>query len=78
MAIIFWLAPSDIIHPRAAAVTVAAINGLGQLGSFLFPWLWGLAKDTTGGFHLGLTLLPVAYLTAAVLVLVLRHARRRA
>ncbi len=76
--IIFWLAPSAIIHPRAAAVTVAAINGLGQLGSFLFPWLWGLAKDSTGGYHLGLSLLPVAYLTAAVIVLILRHARRRA
>ena len=76
--IIFWLAPSGIIHPRAAAVTVAAINGLGQLGSFLFPWLWGLAKDATGGFHLGLSLLPAAYLTAAVIVMVLRHARRRA
>ena len=76
--IIFWLAPSDIIHPRAAAVTVAAINGLGQLGSFLFPWLWGLAKDATGGFQLGLSLLPVAYLAAAAVVLGLRQARKRA
>ena len=48
------------------------------MGSFLFPWLWGLAKDSTGGFHLGLSLLPAAYLTAAVIVMVLRHARRRA
>jgi ACS family tartrate transporter-like MFS transporter len=76
--IIFWLAPSGIIHPRAAAVTVAAINGLGQLGSFLFPWLWGLAKDRTGGFQLGLGLLPAAYLAAAAIVMGLRYARRRA
>ena len=75
--IIFWLAPSGIIHPRAAAVTVAAINGLGQLGSFLFPWLWGLAKDSTGGFHLGLSLLPVAYIASAAIVLGLRYARSR-
>lgn len=75
--IIFWLAPGEIIHPRATAVTVAAINGLGQLGSFLFPWLWGLAKDATGGFHLGLSLMPVAFGSAAVIVLGLRQARRR-
>jgi len=75
--IIFWLAPGEIIHPRATAVTVAAINGFGQLGSFLFPWLWGLAKDATGGFQLGLSLMPVAFTIAAILVLLLRHARKR-
>ena len=74
----FWLAPGEIVHPRAVALTVAAINGLGQVGSFLFPWLWGLAKDRTGGFHLGLSLLPVAFLTAAAIVMGLRQARRRA
>ena len=74
----FWLAPGEIVHPRAVAVTVAAINGLGQVGSFLFPWLWGLAKDATGGFHLGLSLLPAAFLTAAAIVMALRRARPRA
>jgi ACS family tartrate transporter-like MFS transporter len=74
----FWLAPGEIVHPRAVAVTVAAINGLGQVGSFLFPWLWGLAKDATGGFHLGLSLLPVAFLLAAAVVVGLRRTRRRA
>ena len=74
----FWLAPGEIVHPRAVALTVAAINGLGQVGSFLFPWLWGLAKDKTGGFHLGLSLLPVAFLAAAAIVMGLRHRRRPA
>jgi ACS family tartrate transporter-like MFS transporter len=74
----FWLAPGEIVHPRAVAVTVAAINGLGQVGSFVFPWLWGVAKDRTGGFHLGLSLLPLSFLAAASIVLGLRHAQRRA
>jgi MFS transporter, ACS family, tartrate transporter len=72
----FWLAPSEIVHPRAVAVTVAAINGLGQVGSFVFPWLWGLAKDRTGGYHAGMSLLPVAFLAAAAIMLGLRQARR--
>ncbi|HXA39874.1 MAG TPA: MFS transporter [Phenylobacterium sp.] len=71
----FWLAPSEIVHPRAAAVTVAAINGLGQVGSFVFPWLWGLAKDSTGGYHAGMSLLPVAFLAGAAIMLGLRQAR---
>ncbi len=73
----FWLAPGEIVHPRAVALTVAAINGMGQVGSFLFPWLWGLAKDATDGFHLGLSLLPVAFLSAAAIVLGLRRAQQR-
>jgi ACS family tartrate transporter-like MFS transporter len=73
----FWLAPGEIVHPRAVAVTVAAINGLGQVGSFLFPWLWGLARDRTGGFHLGLSLLPLTFLAAAAIVMALRRSRRR-
>ncbi|MGZ3401828.1 MAG: MFS transporter [Caulobacteraceae bacterium] len=72
-----WLTPSEIVHPRAMAVTVAAINSLGQVGSFLFPWLWGVAKDRTGGFHLGLSLLPIAFVTAAAVVMALRQGRRR-
>jgi ACS family tartrate transporter-like MFS transporter len=73
----FWLAPGEIVHPAAVAVTVAAINGMGQVGSFLFPWLWGLAKDATGSFHTGLAALPVAFLTAAAIVMGLRQVRRR-
>ena len=72
----FWLAPSEIVHPRAVAVTVAAINGLGQVGSFVFPWLWGLAKDSTGGYQAGMSALPVAFLAAAAIMLGLRQARR--
>lgn len=72
-----WLAPAAIIHPRSLAVSVAAINGVAQLGSFLFPWLWGLAKDATGGYQAGLSVLPLAFLGGAGTVLALRQARRR-
>jgi ACS family tartrate transporter-like MFS transporter len=73
----FWLAPGEIVHPRAVAVTVAAINGAGQVGSFLFPWLWGLAKDATGGYRAGLSALPLAFLAGAAIVMILRQVRRR-
>jgi ACS family tartrate transporter-like MFS transporter len=65
---VIWLAPGEAIQPSTAAASIAAINSIGQLGSFVFPTLWGLAKDQTGGFHLGLTLLPIPFLLAAVVV----------
>jgi len=58
-------------------VIVAASNSLGQVGSFLFPWLWGLSKDATGSFHAGMSALPLAFVTGAVIVMSLRQARRR-
>jgi len=76
----FWTAPGEIIDPRALAVSVAAINGVGQVGSFLAPFAWGVIRDATGDFHLGLTLLIVPYAVAAGIVLILRrdHLRRLA
>jgi ACS family tartrate transporter-like MFS transporter len=51
------------------AVSVAAMNSVGQLGSFFSPYLWGIAKDATGSFHLGIALLPIGYVLATLIVL---------
>jgi ACS family tartrate transporter-like MFS transporter len=78
VAATIWLAPSDVLAPRSMAISVAAINAIGQLGSFVSPFLWGLARDATGSFHLGISLLPVGYILAALLVLGLgRQAKAR-
>lgn len=69
---VFWLAPSERLHPRSAAAGVAAINSIGMFGSFLAPFAWGLAKDRTGSFHLALSCLPVLALIGAAVVLSLR------
>jgi len=45
---------ADALHPRQLAVGGAAINTLWQIGSFLSPYGFGLAKDATGGFTMGL------------------------
>ncbi len=74
-AAVVWLIPSDLLHPRATAVSLAAIGAIGQSGSFFAPYAWGLAKDYTGGFQAGLMALPVAYIVAAAITL---HVRSRA
>lgn len=45
---------ADVLHPRQLAVSGAAINTLWQIGSFVSPYAFGLARDTTGGYTLGL------------------------
>lgn len=74
---LFFTTPGAIAHPRSAAVGVAAINSLGQLGSFVLPSLWGVAKDATGTYHLGLTVAAANFAVSAVIILVLRARARR-
>jgi nitrate/nitrite transporter NarK len=73
----FWTTPGEFIDPRALAVGVAAINGVGQVGSFFMPFAWGVVRDATGNFHAGLTALIFPYLLAAAIVLALRRDHRR-
>lgn len=69
IAATFWLAPGEVLSVRSLAVSVAAINSVGAFGSFLSPYLWGIARDATGSFHLGISLLPIGFILAALLVL---------
>ena len=73
---VFWSIPSDILHGRSAAVGVAAIVGIGQVGSFIFPWAFGVARDTTGSYQAGLFCLAPPLLAAAAIVLIMRRTRR--
>jgi ACS family tartrate transporter-like MFS transporter len=75
---VFWLLPSDLLHPRATAISVAAINAIGQTGSFFLPYAWGVARDHTGDFRADLLALPVLFLIAAALALHMRSQARAA
>jgi ACS family tartrate transporter-like MFS transporter len=74
---VIWLTPGEILDPRAVGIAVAAINGVGQVASFLMPYAWGVAKDFTGDFRVGLASLIVPYVVAVALVLMMRQAFRR-
>jgi ACS family tartrate transporter-like MFS transporter len=45
---------ADVVHPQQLAVGAAVINTLWQVGSFVSPYGFGLARDATGSFTLGL------------------------
>ena len=45
---------ADVLHVRQLAVGCGAINTIWQVGSFLSPYAFGVAKDATGSFDAGL------------------------
>ena len=67
---------ASLVPPRMIGVAMAAVNTMSQLGAFVGPWLLGISKDRTGGYHLGLMLLPVAFVTAAAAALNVRRQLR--
>jgi Sugar phosphate permease len=66
----FWCLPASILGGEAAAVGIALINSLGNIGGFIGPYAIGFFKDRTGGntgaflvlagFGLGTAILCVA------------------
>lgn len=66
----------DLLPMRKLAVGSAAINTMSQIGAFVMPYAWGLAKDATGGYQAGLLGLAAAVIVA-LLIAVAVHAQVR-
>ena len=64
---------TEVVPSRMVAVAMAAVNTLSQLGAFVAPTLWGMSKDSTGSYHFGLTVVPLAFLASAAIALALRQ-----
>lgn len=69
---------TEIVPSKMVAVAIAAANTVAQLGAFLAPTLWGISKDMTGSYQLGLSLVPLAFLLAAAISIALLVQVRRA
>jgi hypothetical protein len=52
------------------------INALGNLGGFFGPYVFGLVRDATGNFTMGLIAIALGPVVSAILVLLLGHDRR--
>jgi MFS transporter, ACS family, tartrate transporter len=71
------LVATEVVPCRMVAVAIAVINTLAQLGAFVVPVLWGISKDSSGSYHLGLTLLPLVFVASGAIALHLRHQIQR-
>jgi len=67
------LVATEVVQCRMVPVAVACINTLAQLGAFVVPVLWGISKDSTGSYHLGLTLIPILFIASGAIVMNLRR-----
>lgn len=63
---------ADVLHPRQLAVGAAAINTLWQISAFASPYGFGLARDISGGFLVGLICSALVAGAAALLCLYVR------
>jgi len=63
----FWAMSTSVLSASGAAVGIALINSLGNLGSGFGPYWIGRMRTTTGGFRAGLWSIA-AILAAAVVV----------
>ncbi len=64
---------AEVLHVRELAVGAAAINTICQIGAFVAPYGWGIAKDATGSFQPALITLSIVALLMSTLLLLLRH-----
>ena len=64
---------SEVLHVRELAVGAAAINTICQIGAFVLPYCWGVARDATGSFQPALISLAVLAVVMAPPLLLLRN-----
>jgi ACS family tartrate transporter-like MFS transporter len=68
-----WSLPSTFLGGRSAAAGIAAINTISILGGFVGPYIMGMARDLTGQYQRGLTLMAIPMLVATSIMLCLRY-----
>ena len=68
----FWALKTSLLAPGVAAVGIALINSIGNLGGFLGPSITGFLKQQTGSLSWGLILYGSASFFAAVMALFLK------
>jgi MFS transporter, ACS family, tartrate transporter len=70
----FWPMPSLFLTGGAAAVGMALINSIGNLGGYVGPMIVGWIKDSTKSFEMALYFLGACALLSAVITLLATRA----
>jgi MFS transporter, ACS family, tartrate transporter len=73
---VFFSALSETLHERHRAVGIAAVNTFGQFGSFLSTSAFGVARDATGSYDLGLAVIAAAAVIGALFLNQIRRETR--
>jgi ACS family tartrate transporter-like MFS transporter len=73
----FWSLPNEFLAGSSAAAGIALINSVGNLGSFVGPFVMGAINKRTGSFRGGLVFAASALLASAILILASRNHRQK-
>ncbi len=68
----FWSIPSKFLTGASAAVGIALINSMANIGGFVGPYAVGAITRKTGSFHGGLVLAGVSLMISAALLLMVQ------
>jgi ACS family tartrate transporter-like MFS transporter len=71
----FWTLPAVFLAEAAAAVGIAVINSVGNLGGFIGPSLVGSLTKTTGSTDAGLVAIGACLILCGLLTLAVRNTR---
>jgi MFS family permease len=71
----FWALPTAYLTGAAAAAGIGLVNSLGNLSGFVAPYVTGLLSDATGNNRLGLWVVGLCMVSAAVVTWTLRRSR---
>jgi MFS transporter, ACS family, tartrate transporter len=74
----FWTWPSFFFTGTAAAVGIAVINSVGNVGGFIGPTLVGVLAQVTGGLGTGLVVIGAGLVLCGILAAGLKKPRDRA
>jgi ACS family tartrate transporter-like MFS transporter len=72
----FWTLPAVFLAETAAAVGIAVINSIGNLGGFIGPSLVGYLTVTTGSTNIGLVAIGACLILCGLLTLTIRNGNR--
>jgi nitrate/nitrite transporter NarK len=74
---VVWALPGEFLTGASAAVGIAAINSIGNLGGYFGPAGVGFIKDRTGSLTAGLYFLAATLLVAVIVTFAVRAALER-
>lgn len=72
---VFWTIPSIVISSAVIGAATGLINGVGNLGGFVGPYLFGYLIDLTGSTQMGLFFIVGVQLMAGLLLATLRSSK---
>jgi MFS transporter, ACS family, tartrate transporter len=72
---VWWTIPTSFLSGSSAAVGLAAINSVGNLGGFFGPNVVGMLVSSTGNQKAGLVFLGISFVIGAVMLALFRPPR---